>query len=214
MPQPFQPVVSRAVVLNRDDVDTDQIIPARFLTTVERTGLGRHLFADWRHDGAGGVRPVIDWNPASAVGAEVLVAGRNFGCGSSREHAPWALVDFGFRVIVARSFADIFAGNALKNGLLPVMLDDTGHRALLDTVSRAPETAITVDLESTHLSLPSGASWSFPVPPFARRCLLDGVDQLGFLCAAEPEIRAWELAHPSPVTTRSSDERANRVSAR
>jgi 3-isopropylmalate/(R)-2-methylmalate dehydratase small subunit len=203
MTRPFTPVKSRAVVLRQDDIDTDQIIPARFLTTTGRTGLGRHLFADWRYDAAGAPVETFPLNRDAARSAQVLVAGRNFGCGSSREHAPWALVDFGFRVIVAPSFADIFRGNALKNALLPVALDDGAMQALLASLGRDPSLVLTVDLAACQLSIPDGTTWPFPVPPFSRRCLLDGVDQLGFLCAADEEISAWERSHPSTLTTRA-----------
>lgn len=201
MTQPFTTLVSPALVLPKDDVDTDQIIPARFLKTTERQGLGRHLFADWRYHASGA--PVEDFalNQPAARAAQILVAGRNFGCGSSREHAPWALADFGFRVIVARSFADIFRGNALKNALLPVALTETAHQKLREALAKDPSLVLTVDLEACQLSLPDGTAWAFPVPAFSRRCLLDGVDQLGFLLAADQEIGVFERAHPTDIST-------------
>lgn len=201
MPQPFTSVVSPALVLLKDDVDTDQIIPARFLKTTEQQGLGRHLFADWRYDASGAPLDAFELNQPAARSSRILVAGRNFGCGSSREHAPWALVDFGFRVIVARSFADIFRSNALKNALLPVALSDSAHRMLLDAIRNEPSLQLTVDLGASQLSLPDGTSWGFSVPAFSRRCLLDGVDQLGFLLAADAEIGHFERAHPSSINT-------------
>ena len=198
MPQPFSSVASRAVVLGKDDVDTDQIIPARFLTTTERRGLGQHLFADWRTPGVSGDGSgtfVLD--TPDAVGAQILVAGRNFGCGSSREHAPWALTDFGFRAVVARSFADIFRGNALKNGLVPVAVDEAAYRALVAALDSEPATVLTIDLLTMTLAIPH-RSWAFDLPAFSRRCLLDGVDEMGFLLSADAEIGAWERAHISP----------------
>ncbi|MEP7344087.1 MAG: 3-isopropylmalate dehydratase small subunit [Gemmatimonadaceae bacterium] len=201
MPHPFATVVSHALVLPKDDVDTDQIIPARFLTTTERLGLGRHLFADWRSDGNDADVGTFVLNQRGAHSAKILIAGRNFGCGSSREHAAWALKDFGFQVIVARSFADIFRSNALKNSLLPVALPDAAHEALLQVVGNDPSIPLTVDLSVSQLSLPDGTAWDFTVPAFSRRCLLEGVDQLGFLLAADVEISAFERSHPSNVTT-------------
>jgi 3-isopropylmalate/(R)-2-methylmalate dehydratase small subunit len=201
MPERFTTVVSPALVLPKDDVDTDQIIPARFLKTTDRLGLGRHLFADWRYDANGAEVQGFVLNQPVARSAKVLVAGRNFGCGSSREHAPWSLVDFGFRVVVARSFADIFRGNALKNALLPVALSDAAHQMLLQALTRDQRLTLTVDLETSQLSLPDGTAWSFAVPAFSRRCLLDGVDQLGFLLSADQEIGAFERSHPPSVTT-------------
>jgi 3-isopropylmalate/(R)-2-methylmalate dehydratase small subunit len=171
---PFGTLTARTVVLPIDDVDTDQIIPARFLKGTTRDALGRHLFAGWRDD------PVFALNRPEAAGAEVLVAGRNFGCGSSREHAVWALRDWGFRAVVAPSFADIFRANALKNGLLPVAVGADAHAKLL----AAPGAAVVVDLETRTLVLPDGTREAFPVEPFARRCLLEGMDELDFLLSA------------------------------
>jgi len=199
--QAFTTLTSRAVLLPADDVDTDQIIPARFLTTTERAGLGPSLFADWRYDASGAPRPDFPLNRPEAAGARVLVAGRNFGCGSSREHAPWALADFGFRAVVAASFADIFRANALNNGLLPVGLGADQHRALLAALAGAPHTPLTIDLERLTLTAPGQAPWTFSVDPFARRCLLDGVDTLGYVLAADAEIAAHERRRPSPVRT-------------
>lgn len=191
--QPFSTITTRALVLSKDDVDTDQIIPARYLTTTERVGLGRYLFADWRGlpgDAHGWLAP----GAVSCAEARLLVAGRNFGCGSSREHAAWALVDFGFKAIVARSFADIFRGNALKNGLVPLVIGDEPHDALLDSLTRDPGLPCTVDIQSLTLTTPDD-SWAFELPPFSRRCLLDGVDEMGFLLAATDEVAAWERSH-------------------
>jgi 3-isopropylmalate/(R)-2-methylmalate dehydratase small subunit len=184
---PFTKLTSRTVVLPQANVDTDQIIPARFLKTTSRTGLGAHLFADWRLDAQGAPRPDFPLNRPEAQGASVLVAGENFGCGSSREHAPWALADFGFRAVVSSSIADIFRANAVKNGLLPVVVDADTHRFLLER----PGEEITIDLEKQELR--AGARRArFPIDPFARICLLNGTDELGFLLAQEDAIAAFE----------------------
>ena len=185
---PVRQVRSRTVVLPATDVDTDQIIPARFLTTTSRDGLGRALFADWRFDANGRPRPEFALNRPEAGGCEILVAGRNFGCGSSREHAPWALCDFGIRAVISTSIADIFSSNALKNGLLPVRVDAATHTWLLAN----PGVEIEIDLESRTLTLPDGKRVPFPIEPFARHCLLNGVDQLGYLHSQRPAIDAFE----------------------
>jgi 3-isopropylmalate/(R)-2-methylmalate dehydratase small subunit len=169
-------------------VDTDQIIPARFLTTTGREGLGRALFADWRFDAAGLPRPEFVLNRPEAAGCAILVAGSNFGCGSSREHAPWALLDFGIRAVISTSIADIFFSNALKNGLLPVRVEAATHELLLAN----PGAEIEIDLELTTLSLPDGGRASFPIEPFARHCLLNGVDELGHLLSQYAAIAAYE----------------------
>ncbi|MEX2153065.1 MAG: 3-isopropylmalate dehydratase small subunit [Gemmatimonadaceae bacterium] len=199
--EPFTTLSARAALLLLDDVDTDQIIPARFLTTTARTGLGAHLFADWRADAAGNPRTDFALNRPEWAGARILVAGRNFGCGSSREHAPWALLDYGFRAVIATSFADIFRGNALKNGLLPVAIADAEHLALVEQLWHEPARQVVIDLARQALKLPDGSSTTFPIDPFAKGCLLDGVDELGFLLAAEAEIAAYERSHASAVRT-------------
>ncbi len=199
--EPFTVLTSRVVPLPADDVDTDQIIPARFLTTTQRTGLGRSLFADWRYDASGAPRPEFPLNAARARGAQILVAGRNFGCGSSREHAPWALYDFGFRAVIAPSFADIFRANSLNVGLLPVSLDAAHHQTLLAALAHDPELTLSVDLVHEAVRLPWSEPWPFRVDPFARQCLLQGVDRLGYVLAAAVEIAAHESARPSPVRT-------------
>jgi 3-isopropylmalate/(R)-2-methylmalate dehydratase small subunit len=188
MNEPIRIIRSRTAVLAVDDVDTDQIIPARFLKGTTRTGLGTRLFADWRYDADGRPRPDFFLNRPEAAGAEVLVAGRNFGCGSSREHAPWALRDHGFRAVVSTSFADIFRNNALKNGLLPVAVDAKVHQALL----AAPGSTVVIDLEACALTLADGSRTRFEVEPFARYCLLNGTDELTFLLSLEPAIAAHE----------------------
>jgi len=187
--EPFRTLTSRAVVLPRRDIDTDQIIPARFLKGTTRVGLGRWLFAGWRYDGTGAPASEFPLNDPLARGAQILVAGANFGCGSSREHAPWALVDHGFRAVISASIADIFRNNAVKNGLVPVVVDEQAHRQLLEQ----PFAEVTVDLEAQEVRAP-GVRARFSIDPFARRCLLDGTDELGFLLAQTPAITAYEQA--------------------
>jgi 3-isopropylmalate/(R)-2-methylmalate dehydratase small subunit len=185
---PFQRLTSRTVVMPAANIDTDQIIPARFLTTTTREGLGARLFADWRYDGAGRPRPEFVLNRPEADGCRILVAGRNFGCGSSREHAPWALTDYGFRAVIATEIADIFRNNALKNGLLPVIVEPSVSHWLL----AHPGVEVTLDVASLTLTLPTGAVTPFPLEPFAQHCLLEGVDELGYLLARTPDITAFE----------------------
>jgi 3-isopropylmalate/(R)-2-methylmalate dehydratase small subunit len=179
---------ARTAVLPVDNVDTDQIIPARFLKGTSRSGLGRSLFADWRYDAEGRPRPEFVLNRPEAQGAEVLVAGDNFGCGSSREHAPWALVDAGFRAVISTSIADIFRNNALKNGLLPIVVEPAVHARLLAQAG----TPVTVDLETQTVTLADGTRTGFEVEPFARYCLLNGLDELAFLLAQDEAITAYE----------------------
>jgi 3-isopropylmalate/(R)-2-methylmalate dehydratase small subunit len=186
--QPFTALTSRTVVLPATNIDTDQIIPARFLTTTTRSGLGAHLFADWRYDESGAPRPDFVLNRPESAGCRILVAGRNFGCGSSREHAPWALLDHGFRAVVSAEIADIFGNNSLKNGLLPVIVDDATSSWLLEH----PGAELTVDLAAGTLTLPTGIKVSFPIEAFARHCLLNGVDELGYLLSRSREIEAYE----------------------
>lgn len=199
--QPFTTLTSRCVVLPASNVDTDQIIPARFLKTVERRGLGAHLFADWRLDEHGRPRSDFPLNAPTVGGAAILVAGDNFGCGSSREHAPWALLDFGFRAVISTSFADIFRNNAVKTGLLPVALAPGAHADLLQQLAESPSAQVSIDLATQTVVLPDGAWHEFPLDPFARHCLLHGVDELGFLLAQENAITAYESAHPARVCT-------------
>ena len=185
--QPFTTLTSCTVVLPSANIDTDQIIPARFLTTTTRHGLGQHLFEDHRYDEHRAPRPDFPLNRPHASG-RILVAGRNFGCGSSREHAPWALLDYGFRAVISSEIADIFRNNSLKNGLLPVVIDETTNDWLIEH----PGVEVTLDVASATLILPDGASLSFPLEPFARHCLLEGVDELGFLLARRADIDAYE----------------------
>jgi 3-isopropylmalate/(R)-2-methylmalate dehydratase small subunit len=182
--EPFRKLVSKTLVLPVDNVDTDQIIPARFLTVTTKEGLGENLFADWRRE------PDFVLNRPEAREAHILVAGENFGCGSSREHAPWALIGFGFRAVVSRSIADIFKGNAVKNGLVPVEVDREIHEALLSN----PGWTVTIDLEERRLTLPDGRTAAFPIEPFSRHCLLNGIDQLEFLLQQRDAIASYESA--------------------
>jgi 3-isopropylmalate/(R)-2-methylmalate dehydratase small subunit len=175
-------LTSRTVVLPMVDIDTDQIIPARFLTTTSKDGLGRHLFSYWRYD----------TDSADAAGCQILVAGNNFGCGSSREHAPWALLDFGIRAVVSTAIADIFRSNSLKNGLLPIVVDDETHAWLIDN----PGAEVTIDVAASTLTLPDGRSVNYPIDGFARYCLLEGIDQLGFLRQHDEQISRFEESRP------------------
>jgi len=179
---------SATTVLAIDDVDTDQIIPARFLTTTTRDGIGKALFADWRYDSQG--KPITGFplNEPGAEGRTILVAGRNFGCGSSREHAPWSLHDFGFRAVISTEIADIFRNNSLKNGLLPIIVDKATHAWLIAN----PGAEVTVDLEAREIRLPNGKAVNFPIDGFARHCILEGVDQTGFLLKQADAITQFE----------------------
>ncbi len=190
--EPLQHVRSRTAVLAATNVDTDQIIPARFLTTTTKEGLGKQLFADWRYLPDGSPNPQFALNRPEAQGCRVLVAGRNFGCGSSREHAPWALADYGFRAVISTEIADIFRSNALKNGLLPVTVDEASARWLLEH----PGAEVDIDLTRCEMTLPTGAVVPFPLEPFARHRLLHGVDELGFLLGKRGEIERYEAARP------------------
>jgi 3-isopropylmalate/(R)-2-methylmalate dehydratase small subunit len=190
--EPIRKIQSRTVVLASTNIDTDQIIPARFLTTTTKEGLGKQLFADWRYDAGGTPKSDFILNQPAATGCQVLIAGRNFGCGSSREHAPWALVDYGFRAVISTEIADIFRSNSLKNGLLPIVVDEATHQWLLDN----PGSEITVDLESNTVALPTGVAVKFAVEAFARFCLLNGTDELGYLLKQAEAIKQFEQTHP------------------
>ena len=183
-------IYSKTVVIPSTNVDTDQIIPARFLTTTTKEGLGRQLFADWRYLADGTAKPEFVLNRPEAIGCEVLVAGRNFGCGSSREHAPWALLDYGIRAVISTEIADIFKSNALKNGLLPITVDDATAQWLLDH----PGAQVDIDLQATRLTLPTGVAVTFPIEAFARHCLLNGIDELGYLRGSIGDIERYEAA--------------------
>ena len=187
----FTTLTSRVVPLPINDVDTDQIIPARFLKATDKKGMGANLFADWRYNADGSPKPGFVLNQPASAGCQILLAGDNFGCGSSREHAPWALAGFGFRAVISTSIADIFRNNALKNGLIPIIVDKETHKMLFDIVEEIPHAEFTVDLASQTLSFPNG-SVSFPIDPFNKTCLLNGVDELGYILGFEKEIAEFE----------------------
>jgi 3-isopropylmalate/(R)-2-methylmalate dehydratase small subunit len=187
---PLRRISSRTVVIASSDIDTDQIIPARFLTTTTKEGLGSQLFADWRYQEDGSPKREFVLNRPEARDAQILVAGRNFGCGSSREHAPWALLDYGFRAVLSTEIADIFRGNALKNGFLPIVVDEPTSQWLL----HHPGALLDIDLETLRLTLPTGAAISFAIEPFARHCLLNGLDEFGYLRSKMGDIERFEAA--------------------
>lgn len=199
--QKFDTLASKIVAVPTENIDTDQIIPARFLKTISKAGLGENLFSDWRYLDDGSPRPDFILNQADAAGGQILLAGDNFGCGSSREHAPWALMDYGFQAIISTSFADIFRNNALKNGLLPVVVDEDTHQQLLSLVEEEPETAVTIDLAQQSLTLPDGRAVSFPIDNFSKVCMLEGIDQLGYLLNQEDKVLAYEAVHTARVNT-------------
>jgi len=189
--EPIRQFRARTAALPLTNVDTDQIIPARFLRTTVRAGLGKQLFADWRYAADGTPRADFVLNQGAAAGCQVLVAGRNFGCGSSREHAPWALLDYGFRAVISTEIADIFRSNSLKNGLLPIVVDEAGVAWLLAN----PGTELLIDLEGNRVVLPGGRELPFQTERFARYCLLNGVDELGYLRSQEAAIARYEQAN-------------------
>jgi len=191
MPE-FTKLTSRLVPLPAENVDTDQIIPARFLKATDKNGMGDALFADWRYNPDDSPKPGFVLNDPKFQGARILLAGDNFGCGSSREHAPWALTGYGFQAVISTSFADIFRNNALKNNLLPVIVDAETLQSLFDLVEEAPAAEITIDLETQSVRLPDGSEVSFPIDPFSKTCLVQGVDQLGYIQSFENEIAAFE----------------------
>ena len=191
----FTTLYSRIVSLPINNIDTDQIIPARYLKATDKNGLGDHLFADWRYNADGTPKPDFVLNKPGACGAQILFAGDNFGCGSSREHASWALTGFGFRAVISTSFADIFRNNALKNGLLPIIVDAQTHRLLSDLVEQVPQAELAVDLASQTVTLPTGPVVRFPIDGFSKACLLSGADELGYLLSFESQIAAFEAAH-------------------
>jgi 3-isopropylmalate/(R)-2-methylmalate dehydratase small subunit len=184
----FRHLRSRTVCLPERNIDTDRIIPARFLTTTTRLGLGAHAFNDWRYRSDGSAAPEFALNKAEAQGAQILVAGRNFGCGSSREHAPWALLDFGLRAVISAEIADIFRSNSLKNGLLPIVLESE----VVDELLASPGIELEIDVAASTVTLPDGRRFEFPIDAFARTCLLEGVDQLGYLLKQTPAIQRYE----------------------
>jgi 3-isopropylmalate/(R)-2-methylmalate dehydratase small subunit len=185
---PLRTITSKSIGWSRSNIDTDQIIPARFLSTTERAGLGRFAFNDWRYREDGSPNPDFVFNQPEYAGRSILVAGRNFGCGSSREHAPWALTDLGLNVVISSEIADIFRGNSLKNGLLPIVLD----QAVVDELLAHPEWELHVDVASKSLNLPDGRSFTFHLDEFQQLCLLEGVDELGYLLARSNDIQRFE----------------------
>jgi 3-isopropylmalate/(R)-2-methylmalate dehydratase small subunit len=199
--EPFTKLTSRVVPLPNENVDTDQIVPARFLKVTDKAGMDQYLFCDWRFNADGSPKPDFILNQPRAKGAKILLVGANFGTGSSREHAPWALVAFGFRALVGTTFADIFRNNSLKNGLLPVSIPAADHAQLLAAVEKDPNLEITVDLSSQTVTLPGGKTVEFPIDNFSKQCLLAGVDQLGYMLKQDAKIREYEASHPQPVRT-------------
>ena len=192
----FPSFSSRVVPLLVNDIDTDQIIPARFLKVTDKKGLGENLFADWRYQADGSLKPDFALNQPAHAGAEILLAGDNFGCGSSREHAPWALRGYGFRAVISTSFADIFCSNALKNGLLPIIVNVGVHHELCVLVNDNPSATVDVDLATQTLTLPNRKRVEFPVDNFSKTCLLNDVDELGYLFRFAEQIQQYELRHP------------------
>ena len=202
--EPIKNFSARIVPLPIDDIDTDQIIPARFLKTTDKVGLGQALFYDWRYDAAGNPKPEFILNQPRAAAGGILLAGDNFGCGSSREHAPWALLGFGFGAVISTSFADIFRNNCLKNGILPIVVDSTTHEELFSLAEKDPAAEVLVDLATQSLRLPTGRAVIFPIDSFSKQCLLAGVDQLGYLLQKAPEITAYEQKYAARVNTQTS----------
>jgi 3-isopropylmalate/(R)-2-methylmalate dehydratase small subunit len=197
----FTTLTSRVVPLPVNNVDTDQIIPARFLKVTDKLGLGANLFADWRYNADGSPKADFVLNQPSAQGAAILLAGDNFGCGSSREHAPWALTGFGFRAVISTSFADIFRSNSLKNGLLPIVVDADTHRLLFDLIEEVPNAELKIDLATQTLTLPTGQSAAFPIDDFSKTCLLNGVDELGYILTFADQITAYEQRNGIAIIT-------------
>ena len=197
--KPFTNFESRVVPLPINNVDTDQVIPARFLKTTSKQGLDKQLFCDWRYDAQGNPKPDFILNQPRAAGAQVLLAGDNFGCGSSREHAPWALTQFGFRAVLSTSFADIFKQNSLKNSLLPIVIPFDVQAELFAAGEADPAAVVRIDLANQTLTTPSGRVVEFPIDAFSKHCLLEGVDELGYILNQESAIKAYEQSHPAPI---------------
>jgi 3-isopropylmalate/(R)-2-methylmalate dehydratase small subunit len=202
MAEAFTTFTSALIPRPAENVDTDQIIPARFLKTTEKSGLADALFNDWRYEADGSPKPDFVINRPEMQGRQILLAGDNFGAGSSREHAPWALTSWGIRAILSTSFADIFRSNSLKNGLLPIVVDADTHRQLFEQVGLDPDLQVTVDLEEQLVQLPGDQDIAFDIDPFARRMLLDGTDEIGWLLARTDAIDTWESSHPARIDTR------------
>ncbi len=197
----FKQLNAKVVAIETTDIDTDQIIPAIFLKTTTKVGLGKNLFSHWRYNEDGSPKEDFIINTPEAEGAEILLAGDNFGCGSSREHAPWALMDYGFKAIVSTSFADIFRNNSLKNGLLPVIVDEETHAQLMSLAMEDPNLHLSIDLESQTLNLPDGRKVEFPIDAFSKTCMLEGIDQLGYLQKQLDKIEAFEADYGNRVDT-------------
>lgn len=206
--EPITTFTGRLAPLPINDIDTDQIIPARYLKVTDKAGLGVALFSDWRYNADGTPKTDFVLNRPEYAGATILIGGHNFGCGSSREHAPWALVGAGFKAVISTYFADIFRNNALKNGLLPIIVDEETHRQLISLAQEDPSSQVTVDLAAQTVTLPDGRAVTFPIDGFSKHCLLNGVDQLGYLLGLESEIAAYEAANPARVNTLAEQLRA------
>ena len=202
MAQPYTMFTSKVVPLDAENVDTDQIVPARYLKVTDKEGLAEALFRDWRFEEDGSLKdPRFILDQPGMAGRKILLVGDNFGAGSSREHAPWALTSWGVRAILSTSYADIFRSNSLKNGVLPIVVDRATHARLFDLVARDPEAELTVDLAEEGILLPDGSTIDFHIEPFAKRMLLAGTDELGYLLTKEPELETWEAAHPPRIDT-------------
>ncbi|MBA3075098.1 MAG: 3-isopropylmalate dehydratase small subunit [Anaerolineae bacterium] len=199
--EPIKTITSRAISLPMDDIDTDQIIPARFLKVTDKAGLAANLFSDWRYNADGSPKPEFLLNQSAAQGAHILFTGNNFGCGSSREHAPWALTGFGFNAVVALSFGDIFRNNSLKNGLLPIQVDAATHQRLKDLLDEVPRSEWNIDLEAQTLNTPDGESVHFEIDAFSKTCLVQGSDELGYLMSFADQVKEYEVSHHKGVTT-------------
>jgi 3-isopropylmalate/(R)-2-methylmalate dehydratase small subunit len=199
--EPIQTFTATMAPLPINDIDTDQIIPARFLKVTDKKGLGANAFSDWRYESDGSPKPDFVLNKPEYQSAQVLIGGHNFGCGSSREHAPWALVGAGMKAVVSTYFADIFRNNALKNGLLPVEVDEATHRQLISLAEEDPTSQITIDLASQTVTLPDGRQVQFPIDGFSKHCLLNGVDQMGYLISLQAEVETYEGEHPSRINS-------------
>lgn len=191
--EPIKTITSKAIMLMVNNIDTDQIIPARFLKVTDKNGLGANLFSDWRYKEDGTPKPDFLLNRPESQGAQILITGDNFGCGSSREHAPWALMGYGIKAVVSTSFADIFRNNALKNGLLPIQISQVQHQELIETIQQNPASVLKIDLEKQTLELGPAKSYAFSIDSFSRTCLLNGVDELGYLLKLDEKITAFEM---------------------
>ena len=200
MGEPFRSFTSKVIPLPAENVDTDQIVPARYLKVTDKDGLREALFRDWRYDEDGGLKePLFVMDRIAMLDRQILLVGDNFGTGSSREHAPWALTAWGIRAILSTSFADIFRNNALKNGLLPIVVETEKHRQLFELVAANPTAQLTVDLEAQLVHLPGDEDLPFEVDPFAKRMILAGTDELGYLLTKDADLSAWEAAHPPRI---------------